>query len=83
VDDQAAESLLTYVEEAGPGLRALDAKAVLAQLDQRYDDLLSALEWFIDEGRPDQARRLASSLVVFWMTTKRLDEGIASLDRFR
>jgi tetratricopeptide (TPR) repeat protein len=81
VDARTAESLLTFSEGAGPRLRALDSKAVFAQLEQRYDDLLSALRWFIDGGRTDEALRLASSLVVFWMATKRLDEGIASLDR--
>jgi len=78
---QTAESLLNFAEEVGPGLRGLEAKAVFGQLDQRYGDLQSAIEWFIDKGRTDEALRLAISLVPFWMATKRLDAGSAWIDR--
>jgi hypothetical protein len=81
VDAYLAESLLTLAEHAGPALRGLDSKAAFEQLDERYGDLQLALLWFIDQGRADEALRMASALVVFWMATKRLDEGAAWFDR--
>lgn len=81
MDARSAQSLLSFAEGAGPGLRGLEAKALFQQLDQRYGDLLSAFQWFIARGRTDESLRLASSLVPFWMATKRLDEGCAWLDR--
>jgi hypothetical protein len=55
VDAQTAESLLNFAEEAGPRYRGLDAKAVLEQLESKYGDLQAAMQWFIDEGRTDEA----------------------------
>jgi tetratricopeptide (TPR) repeat protein len=81
MDPQTAQSLLNFAEEAGAGLRGLEAKALFEQLDQRYGDLQSAIEWFIAHGRPDESFRLATSLVLFWMATKRLDEGFAWFER--
>lgn len=78
---QTMESLLNFAEGAGLGLRGVEAKAVFGQLEQRYGDLLSAIQWFIAQGRTDESLRLASSLVPFWMATKRLDEGLAWFDR--
>src|SRR5207244_3690409 len=75
VDARAAESLLELAERAGPGLQGLDRKALLEQLEERYDDLLAAMRWFLDEERTDEAIRLARSLAGFWMATRRLDEG--------
>jgi tetratricopeptide (TPR) repeat protein len=81
VDERAAESLLISAEEAGPGLRGLNAKAVFEELERRYGDLLAALDWFIDERRADEALRLATSLTPLWTATKRVEEGSALLDR--
>jgi len=75
VDAGTAESLLDLAERAGPGLTGLDRKAVLAELEGRYDDLLAAMQWFVDEGRSDDAVRVARSLAPFWTATGRLDEG--------
>jgi tetratricopeptide (TPR) repeat protein len=81
MDAGSAESLLTFAEHAGPGLRGLDGRTVVAQFEERYGDLVAAVEWFVDAGRTDDALRLASALDVFWMATKRLDEGAAWFDR--
>src|SRR5262245_53182143 len=81
VDAQAAESLLKLAEQAGPGLRGVDANALFAQLEHKYDDLLAALGWFIDNGRTDDALRLAIALAPVWMAHKRLDEGLAWFDK--
>ena len=81
MDAQTAESLLTFTEGAGPALRGPDARAVFEQLEQQYNDLLAAMQWFIDQGRADEGLRLASSLVPFWMATKRLEDGSTWFDR--
>ena len=81
MDAHLAESLLTLAEQAGPALRGLDSKAAFDQLDERYGDLQLAMRWFIEQGRADEALRMASALVVFWMATKRLDAAAAWFDR--
>jgi tetratricopeptide (TPR) repeat protein len=81
VDAQTAESLLTFAEEAGPGLRGVDANALFARLEDKYDDLLAALQWFIDNGRTDDSLRLAIALAPVWMAHKRLDEGLEWFDK--
>lgn len=78
---QTAESLLNFVEGVGPGLRGLEAKSLFGQLDQRYSELLSAIQWFIAQGHAGESLRLASLLVPFWMATKRLEDGAEWFDR--
>ena len=39
--------------------------------------MLAALDWYLAAGRPDDAFRLATALVPFWMATKRIDDGDA------
>ena len=75
MDARAAESLLNFAERAGSGLKGLDAKALSGQLEERYGDLLAAMQWFLDQGRSDETIRLATSLADFWSATVRLDEG--------
>jgi tetratricopeptide (TPR) repeat protein len=81
MNKQTAESLLNFAEEVSPKLRGVDSRAALEQLEMRYGDLLSAMQWFIVQSRTDESLRLASALVLFWMATKRLDEGSEWLDR--
>jgi tetratricopeptide (TPR) repeat protein len=80
VDSRDALSHLAFAEEAVTGLRGLEADAVLGQLEARYPELLAAVEWFLDQGRNDQALRLVSALTTFWMATKRLEEGSVWFD---
>lgn len=81
MDAGAAESLLNLAERAGPELKGLDSRASFGQLEQQYGDLLAAMQWFIDQGRTDEAIRLANSLAPFWTATKRLEEGSVWFDR--
>jgi len=81
MDEQTATSLLTFAEAVGPTLRGPEARALFDQFEEQYDDLLAAIQWFIEHGRTDESLRLASALVVFWMATKRLAEGFGWLDR--
>jgi tetratricopeptide (TPR) repeat protein len=75
VDAREAESLLELAEHAGPALVGLDRKAQFERLEASYDDLLAAMQWFLDEGRADEAIRIARSLNTFWSATGRVDEG--------
>jgi tetratricopeptide (TPR) repeat protein len=81
VDAETAASLLELAERAGPGLQGLNRTELLEQLEERYDDLLAAMQWFLDHGQTDEALRIARSLPSFWMATRRLDEGSEWFDR--
>ncbi len=43
--------------------------------------MLEALDWYLDSGQPEPAYRLASALVPFWISTKRMDDGDAWFER--
>ncbi len=81
MDEHTADSLLELAERAGSGLRGLDLPALLDSLEARYGDLLAAMHWFLDTGRPDDALRIAIALAPFWMATQRLADGCAWFDR--
>jgi tetratricopeptide (TPR) repeat protein len=81
VDAQTAESLLGLAEGAGPGLRGLNANTLFEELEGRYDELLAALQWFLDNGRTDEALRLAIALAPLWMQRQKLDEGLDWFDK--
>jgi hypothetical protein len=72
VDAEAAESLLRFAERSAPQLRGLDAKVTFAELERQHAELLEGMDWFMDQGRADEGFRIATSLVPFWMATKRL-----------
>ena len=81
MDARAAGSFLKLAEEASPRLRGPDAKAALQQLDDEHGDLLAALQWFIDQGRTEEALRLANALYRYWITKQQFDEGATWFDR--
>jgi hypothetical protein len=81
VDLETAGSLVTFAEEARAGLTGLDGASVQAELEERRPELLAALEWLVGHDRPEEAFRLASALVPFWMATKRIEEGNAWFER--
>ena len=81
MDAEAAESLVTFAEEARVGLTGPDGDSVRATLERRRAELLEALEWLAAHDRPDEASRLAGAMVPFWMASKRMDEGDASFGR--
>jgi len=77
VDARTADDLLAIAEDARERTRREDPTGA-ALTEARYPELLEALDWYFDAGQPDQAFRLATALVPFWMSTKRIDDG----DRF-
>ena len=81
MDEHEAKSLLRFAEEAFPRFRGEVAKAAQEELEKRYADVASAMDWFAAHHRTNESLQLASSLVPFWMATKRLEDGFRCLDR--
>jgi hypothetical protein len=81
VDGREAETLIDVAEIGRTGLTGPDSRSALAELQQRYPELIEAMQWFIEAGRADDALRLAGALVPFWLATKRIGEGDAWLER--
>ena len=81
MDAPTAENLLTRAEDAGSASRGPDPKTALEQLERDYDELVAALEWFIDHDRADDARRMANALYRFWITKQRFEDGALWFDR--
>jgi hypothetical protein len=50
-------------------------------LESRYDECQAALRWLVDNGRTDEALRLALALVDFWQYTDRISDGREWLQR--
>ena len=75
MDEATAQSLLGLAELLALVLRGLDREATFAQLEKRYEELMTTLAWFVEEGRTDEAIGLARSLGPFWQATKRLESG--------
>jgi len=81
VEEETEESLLALAEHASAGMPGPDGKASLGQLEQRHADLLVALRQLIDQGRTDEAVRLANALYRFWITKQEFVEGAAWFDQ--
>jgi tetratricopeptide (TPR) repeat protein len=81
MDTRAAESLLDLAEQASAGITGPNAKGSLEQIEERSDDLLTAMAWFVDAGRTDEALRLANALYRFWINKQRFAEGAVWFDR--
>jgi tetratricopeptide (TPR) repeat protein len=74
VDQPTADNLLATAEEGRARLRREDPESA-AMIEGRYPEMLDALDWYLDTGQSDSAFRLATALVPFWMSTKRIDDG--------
>jgi len=80
VDAASADELTAIAEESREQARRVQRDAT-TPVEERYPDLLDALDWCLAAGRPDQAFRLASALVPFWIATTRIDDGDAWFSR--
>jgi hypothetical protein len=81
MDESQALPIALPGRGVGAELKGLDAKTWLERLESRYSDLESALQWFLEHGRADEALRMAVSLPDFWSATGRLEPERALLDR--
>lgn len=76
MDAATAEALSGIAEVARARLRRQEPDST-RPVEDRYPELLQALDWYVAAGQPDAAYRLAASLVLFWISTNRIDEGDA------
>jgi tetratricopeptide (TPR) repeat protein len=74
MDIATADTLLSLAEDARARVRREDPESA-ALIESRYPELLEALDCYLDAGQADEAFRLATALVPFWMSTKRIDDG--------
>ncbi|HET7494740.1 MAG TPA: tetratricopeptide repeat protein [Candidatus Limnocylindrales bacterium] len=81
MDPRRAQDVLVAAEAAGSAARGPDPKTALDQLERDHDEILEALRWFIDQGRTDDALRLANALYRFWITKQQFEEGATWFDR--
>jgi tetratricopeptide (TPR) repeat protein len=51
------------------------------RIEARYDDLIAALEWFVNAERPDEALRMANGLYRYWISSRRFEDGARWFDR--
>ena len=81
IEEQAARSLLAFAEDAGRGLRGLNASLWRDRLQRRFQDLEAAFDWLLDHGQAGDALALASALADLLRTTGRVAIGRRWLDR--
>ncbi len=74
---------LSWVEQVYPLLSGAEQVFWLDCLEQEYENVRSALEWFLGSGvgRAEQALRLCVSLLGFWEIRGYVGEGLAFLER--
>jgi tetratricopeptide (TPR) repeat protein len=81
MDEQQMRTLLSFAEEAGRGLRGLDANLWRERLQRRYRELEAAFDWLLDHGQAGDALAMASTLAEFLRITSRVATGRSWLDR--
>jgi len=72
---ESATALLALAEEVAPTLTGPNAGESLEMLDGRSDEMVAAMEWFLDEGRSDEALRLANALFRLWIMKREFQDG--------
>ena len=80
MDIATATALLEIAETSRAALRREEPDAE-APVEAIYADILEALQWLLDRAELTKARRLARSLVNFWISTSRLRDGDAWFER--
>ena len=81
MDVQRADDLLAMAEDLAPRLTGPEADAPLATLERHYDELIDAVDVFVDSDRPDEALRLIHAMYRYWITQSRFDDGARVFDR--
>ena len=75
-----AAHYLALAEEAEPHLRGPEQGAWLERLESEQGNLRAAMRWLLDDGQPEAALRLGSSLGRFWYVRGHLAEGLRWLE---
>ncbi|HEY3923483.1 MAG TPA: hypothetical protein VGL75_02910 [Acidothermaceae bacterium] len=74
MDSLSADELVQAAEASQAASRRQEPDAE-RPVDERYPLMVEALGWYLHRGDLDDAFRLASALVSFWMATNRLEHG--------
>lgn len=81
MDEQETRTLRSFAEEAGRGLRGLDANLWRDRIERRYRELEAAFDWLLDHGQTGEALAMACTLAEFLRISGRVATGRAWLDR--
>ena len=73
--DAAEAQELYHIAEAGRVAERAHQPDAEKPVEERYPDVLAALQWHLDHGDVDAGFRLANALVWFWMGTNRIPDG--------
>ncbi|HET7487846.1 MAG TPA: LuxR C-terminal-related transcriptional regulator [Acidimicrobiales bacterium] len=80
VRERHARWCLALAEASEPQLTGAEQRVWLARLGAEHENLRTALEWVIANGRDEIALRLAGALTLFWRMGGHFDEGRRYLD---
>ena len=75
VTDAAEARELCDIAEAGRAAARTHQPDAEKPVEERYPDVLAALQWHLDHGDVDAGFRLANALVPFWLGTNRIPDG--------
>ena len=75
MDSAAATALLELAEQISPRLTGPTARESLEHLDTVSGEMHTAIVWFLDAGRTDDALRLANALYRLWIMKRRFEDG--------
>lgn len=75
MDAETATALLGEAIETSRQMRSGEDASPLERFERRYPDMREAMNWFLEQGRLDEADRFGMALIRFWMATKRLQDG--------
>ena len=73
--DTAEAQELYELAEAGRAAARTHQPDAEKPVEDRYPDVLAALQWHLDRGDVDAGFRLANALVTFWLGTNRIPDG--------
>jgi hypothetical protein len=81
MDEREARRLRSFAEEAGRGLRGLDAGVWRDRLQRRSRDLEAAFGWLLEHGHATDALAMAGTLAELRRIAGRVADGRALLHR--
>jgi tetratricopeptide (TPR) repeat protein len=81
MDEQEARRLGSFAEEAGHGLRGLDAGVWRERLQRRYQHLEATFDWLLDHGHATDALAMSCMLAEFLRIAGQVATGRALLHR--
>jgi tetratricopeptide (TPR) repeat protein len=81
VDAATAGALLTAAVEIRTAMRDRRDGAAVTHFEREHAAMREAMDWYLDQGRTEDADRFASAMVPLWIATKRIADGEAWFER--